>query len=96
MAEERQELAICILDMAVALRQPPEGCIHHTDCGSQYCSNEYQKHLAKHGLKVSMNGKRNCYDHSMVETFFKTIKAADLAQSLGQTPLGRGRDISFY
>jgi|TARA_B110000261_G_C12798281_1_gene243220 putative transposase len=63
------------LDMAVALRQPPEGCIHHTDCGSQYCSNEYQKHLSKHGLKVSMNGKRNCYDHSMVETFFKTIKA---------------------
>jgi transposase InsO family protein len=52
-----------------------EGCIHHTDRGSQYCSNEYQKRLSKHGLKVSMNGKRNCYDHSMVETFFKSIKA---------------------
>ena len=69
------DLAICILDMAVALRQPPEGCIHHTDRGSQYCSNEYQKRLSKYGLKVSMNGKRNCYDHSMVETFFKSIKA---------------------
>jgi hypothetical protein len=41
------------LDMAVALRQPPEDCIHHTDRGSQYCSNEYQKRLSKYGFKVS-------------------------------------------
>ena len=32
-----RDLAICELDMAVALRQPPKGCIHHTDRGSQYC-----------------------------------------------------------
>ncbi len=31
--------------------------------------------LAKHGFKVSMSGKGNCYDNSMVETFFKSIKA---------------------
>lgn len=71
----KRDLAIRALDMAVALRQPPEGCIHHTDRGSQYCSNEYQKRLSKHGLKVSMSGKGNCYDNSMVETFFKSLKA---------------------
>ena len=49
----KQDLAIRALDMAVALRQPPEGCIHHTDRGSQYCSNEYQRRLSKHGFKVS-------------------------------------------
>jgi putative transposase len=27
----KRDLAIRALDMAVALRQPPEGCIHHTD-----------------------------------------------------------------
>lgn len=37
--------SIPVLDMAVALRQPPKGCIHHTDRGSQYCSHDYQKHL---------------------------------------------------
>jgi putative transposase len=42
---------------------------------SQYCSNEYQRRLSKHGVKVSMSGKGNCYDNSMVETFFKSIKA---------------------
>jgi hypothetical protein len=29
---------------------------------AQYCSNEYQKRLEKHGFKVSMSGKGNCYD----------------------------------
>ena len=71
----KKDLAIRALDMAVALRQPREDCIHHTDRGSQYCSTEYQKRLSKHGFKVSMSGKRNCYDNSMVETFFKSIKA---------------------
>ena len=47
----KRDLAIRALDMAVALRQPPEGCIHHTDRGSQYCSNAYQKRLKKHGFK---------------------------------------------
>jgi putative transposase len=61
--------------MAVALGQPLEGCIHHTDCGSQYCSNEYQRRLSMHRFKVLMGGKGNCYDNSMVETFFKCLKA---------------------
>ena len=65
----KRDLAIRALDMAVALRQPPEGCIHHTDRGSQYCSHDYQKRLLKNGFKVSMSGKGNCYDNSMVETF---------------------------
>ncbi len=49
----KRDLAIRALGMAAALRQPPEGCIHHTDRGSQYCSNEYQKRLSKHGFMVS-------------------------------------------
>lgn len=71
----KRDLAIRTLDMAVALRQPPKGCIHHTDRGSQYCSNDYQRRLSKHGFQVSMSGKGNCYDNSMVETFFKSLKA---------------------
>ena len=71
----KRDLAIRALKMAVALRQPPKGCIHHTDRGSQYCSHDYQKLLRQHGFQVSMSGKGNCYDNSAVETFFKTIKA---------------------
>ena len=43
----KRDLAIRALDMAVALRQPPKGCIHHTDRGSQYCSHDYQKTAQK-------------------------------------------------
>ena len=39
----KHDLLIQALGIAVALRQPPKGCIHHTDRGSQYCSHDYQK-----------------------------------------------------
>ena len=71
----KKDLAIRALEMAINLRQPPPGCIQHTDRGSQYCSHDYQKILRKRGFQVSMSGKGNCYDNSMVETFFKSLKA---------------------
>ena len=67
----KRDLAIRALKMAIALRRPPKGCIHHTDRGSQYCSHDYRKLLRKHGFKVSMRGTGNCYDNAAVETFFK-------------------------
>lgn len=81
----KRELAIRALDMAVALRQPPMGYIHHTDRGSQYCSGKYQKRLSKHGFKVSMSGKGNCYDNAMVETFFKSLKAERIWRNRWET-----------
>lgn len=81
----KRDLAIRALDMAVALRQPPKGCIHHTDRGSQYCSHDYHKRLKKHGFKASMSGKGNCYDNAVVETFFKTLKAELIWRSVWLT-----------
>jgi putative transposase len=49
----KRDLAIRALKMAIALRSPPKGCIHHTDRGSQYCSHDYQQILRQHGFKVS-------------------------------------------
>ncbi|MDG1210443.1 MAG: IS3 family transposase [Paracoccaceae bacterium] len=71
----KRDLAIQALEMAIAFRAPPTGCIHHTDRSSQYCSHDYQKILRQHGFKVSMSGKGDCFDNAVVETFFKTIKA---------------------
>jgi transposase InsO family protein len=42
---------------------------------AQYCSVEYQAELRRHGIRISMSGKRNCYDNAMVEAFFETIKS---------------------
>jgi len=71
----KKDLAIRALEMAINLRQPAPGCIHHTDRGSQYCSHAYRKILRKQGFQVSMSGKGNCYDNAAVETFFKSLKA---------------------
>jgi putative transposase len=45
----KKDLAIWALDMAVRLRNPPEGCLFHSDRGSQYCSYGYQKKLQAYG-----------------------------------------------
>jgi putative transposase len=71
----KRGLAIDALRRAIALRRPPRGLIHHSDRGSQYCSDDYQRLLREHGFVASMSGRGNCYDNAMVETVFKTIKA---------------------
>ena len=68
-------LAIGALRRAIALRKPPRGVLHHSDRGSQYCSDDYRRLLRDHGFIVSMSGRGNCYDNAMVETVFKTLKS---------------------
>jgi putative transposase len=70
-----RDLALAALRKALVMRHPPAGLIHHSDRGSQYCSIDYQAELRKHRILISMSGKGNCYDNSMVETFFKTLKS---------------------
>ena len=69
------DLPLRALNRAIGLRQPGAGVIHHSDRGSQYCSDAYQARLGELGFLASMSGKGNCYDNAVVETFFKTIKS---------------------
>jgi len=59
---------------AVAACRPPQGLIHHSDRGSQYCSHEYRKLLDQFGMKASMSRKGNCYDNAPMESFWGTLK----------------------
>jgi putative transposase len=67
-------LVVAALKSAVRGRQPPKGCIHHSDRGSQYASDVYRKLLADHGLKGSMGRRGNPYDNAKAESFMKTLK----------------------
>jgi len=71
----RAALTADALKMAIAGRTATQGTIHHSDRGSQYASNEYQKLLKNHGLKCSMSRKGDCWDNSVVESFFATLKS---------------------
>jgi putative transposase len=67
-------LTIKALKNAIQKRRPPEGLIHHSDRGVQYCSKDYQALLAKYKMRCSMSRKGNCYDNASAESFFGTIK----------------------
>ncbi|WP_240637906.1 IS3 family transposase [Paracoccus aestuarii] len=71
----KRDLAVEALRRALVVRNFAPGPVHHSDRGSQYCSVTYQALLRKRGILISMSGRGNCYDNSMVETFFKTIKS---------------------
>jgi putative transposase len=70
--EER--LTLAALEAAIASRQPPKGCVHHSDRGSQYASKRYRKKLTEHELKGSMGRRGNPYDNAKAESFMKTLK----------------------
>lgn len=69
-----RQLVIDALHMAYWRRKPAKGLIHHSDKGSQYASYDFQACLKHYGMVGSMSGTGNCYDNSVVETFFHTLK----------------------
>ena len=62
------------LHMAVCRRQPRPGLVHHSDRGSQYTSDAYQRLLRNHGIICSMSRAGNCFDNAPTESFFRTLK----------------------
>ncbi len=71
----RVDLTLEALAMALKVREPSEGLIHHSDRGSQYSAEDYQELLREHGIRPSMSRKANCYDNATQESFYKTLKA---------------------
>lgn len=75
MAEHMESrLVVDALEMAVQRRLPPGGLLAHSDRGSQYASEHYQKMLLDHGIECSMSGKGQCWDNAPMESFFASLK----------------------
>ena len=60
--------------MALWQRRPKAGLIVHSDRGSQYASNAYRRLLKAHEFVGSMSRKGNCWDNSVAESFFGSLK----------------------
>jgi putative transposase len=69
-----RNLVLSALDMALKRRCPGVGLLHHSDRGSQYASEDYQKALKARGITCSMSRRGDCYDNAVVESFFGTLK----------------------
>lgn len=70
----RTELVESALVNALSWRAPAATLIHHSDRGSQYASDSYQKLLTRHDITPSMSRKGDCWDNAAMESFFGTLK----------------------
>lgn len=79
------ELCLAALRVALDTRQPPAGCIHHSDRGVQYACREYVAMLEGANMKISMSRTGNPYDNAHMESFFKTLKYEEVHLSNYET-----------
>ena len=68
------ELADDALRMAIARRRPPEGCIHHSDHGSQYVSLLLGRTMRDAGIEPSMGSISSPWDNAAMESLMGIIK----------------------
>lgn len=61
------EGAIDALQMTLRQCITPQGVIHHSDRGIQYCSTEYVKILKAHQMQISMTEQNHCYENAIAE-----------------------------
>jgi len=90
------QLVCDALTMAIWHRQPAEGLFCHSDRGSQYASKKYRKLLLKNGFLGSMSRKGDCWDNSVVESFFGSLKQERVSWENYQTRFEAQQDILDY
>lgn len=73
-----KKLVCDALTMALWRRHLPKGVIMHTDRGSQDCSKRYQQLIKDNHLVCSMSGRGDCYDNSVAESYFHSLKVGCL------------------
>lgn len=85
--EMHSELVMDALRMAWFQRSPDSrnGLIFHSDRGSQYASDEFNKLLRECGITPSMSRKGNCWDNAPSETLFASLKVERLHGESFQT-----------
>lgn len=90
-----EDLVLAALRACLRSRQPPAGCIHHSDRGGQYAGHRYRTALRRAGLRQSMSRADDCYDNAFMESCFSTIKRELEMQSYQDLAEAR-REISEY
>ena len=69
-----EDLVTEALHRAIRRRCPGQGLLHHSDRGSQYAAQGYQKVLDQFGIVCSMSRRGDCWDNAAMERFFGSLK----------------------
>ena len=90
------QLVADALMMAIWRRGKPDALLHHSDQGSQYSSEQFQKLLADHGVTCSMSRSGNVWDNAAMESFFSSLKTERTARKVYRTRGQAGADVFDY
>ena len=84
------------LVMAIWRRGKPDALLHHSDRGSQYTSEQFQRLMADHGVVCSMSRSGNVWDNAAMESFFSSLKTERTARKLYRTRDEAKADVFDY
>jgi len=79
-AEMTAQLVTDALVMAIWRRGRPDALLHHSDQGSQYTSEQFQRLMADNGVTCSMSRSGNVWDNAAMESFFSSLKTERTAR----------------
>ena len=95
-ADRDASLVMDALMMAVWRRGKVDALLHHSDQGSQYTSEQFQRLLADNGITCSMSRAGNVWDNSAMESFFSTLKTERTASKVCRTRNEARADVFDY
>lgn len=95
-ASMTSQLVTDALMMALWRRGKPERVMHHSDRGSQYTSETFQKLLADNGIQCSMSRSGNVWDNAAMESFFSSLKTERTAGKTYRTRDAARADVFDY
>ena len=90
------QLVTDALVMAIWRRGKPRTVLHHSDQGSQYTSESFQRLLTDHGLSCSMSRSGNVWDNAAMESFFSSLKTERTARTTYRTRDQAKADVFDY
>ena len=90
------QLVVDALMMAVWRRGKPVALLHHSDQGSQYTSEHFQKLLDEQGITCSMSRAGEVWDNSAMESFFSSLKTERTARKVYRTRGQARSDVFDY
>jgi putative transposase len=90
------QLVMDALLMAIFRRGRPQAVLHHSDQGTQYTSEDFQRLLESHGIVCSMSRRGNCWDNAAMESFFSTLKTERLSRKQYRTRDDLRADVFDY
>ena len=90
------ELVTDALVMAIWRRGRPRELLHHSDRGSQYTSEAFQRLMAEHGVTCSLSRSGNVWDNAVMESFFSSLKVERVATKTYRTRDQARADVFDY